>query len=168
MKKYTLVIAAVMMLFSSGYSQIGLKTIRGKVGVIMPEDPWDVGFDIGAAVDMGEITKNLHLVPNIAYWSSGYSLDLGYLGSYDIGLSNFQLGADVNYFFSDGLYAGGGLSMNFFGGDIDSDIKFGFDAMFGYIYKMKSFNIYTEARYNFISDFNTMEIVAGIEFPMGK
>ncbi len=169
MKKLFIIVLSVMLFSSFGYSQLGFKTIRAKVGVIMPEDPWETGFDIGGAVDLGELTKNLHLVPNLAYWSSSYTLDLGsYFGTYDISINNFQMGADVNYFFMDNLYGGGGLSLNFLGGDIDSEIRFGFDVLAGGIYRLKSFNIYAEARYNFISDFNTFELVAGVEFPLGK
>jgi hypothetical protein len=169
MKKSMMIILALVMFTSFGYSQLGFKSIRAKIGMVSPEDPYNMGFDIGAAADMGEITKNLHLVPSITYMSSGYTIDFGaWGGEQDFSLTNFQIGADVNYFLHKNIYAGGGVSVNFFGGDIGGSTEFGFDILAGGTYAMKNFNIFTEFKYNFISGFNNFELVAGIEFPMGK
>jgi len=128
---------------------------------------------------MGTITDNLGLVPSVAYWKSGYSF-----GSYDLGLSNIQIAADVHYHLPSvaGLYLGGGLSINFLSveyptidyttfaqtTDSESDTEFGFGFLGGYSFNMGNQNLFVEGKYNIISDLNTFEFVLGIMFDMKK
>ena len=169
MKKVLAMIIAVLMISGLVQSQdLSLKSIKPMLGVTFPESPWGTGFVIGADVDMGELTENLHLVPGIAYWSSSYTEDLGFLGTYDLTLSDFRIGADVHYYFPQvkGLYGGGGLSLNFFGSDGDGT-KVGVDFLAGYKMPLKSITLFGQGKYNIVSDFGSFELVVGAEFPLG-
>lgn len=179
MRRLFLVTALVVSVsFSSQLSaaDLGFKGIAPKIGIIMPEGSWDTGFMGAVAVDMGEITNNLNLFPLLGYWSSKYDF-----GTDKITLSNFQIGADVHYSIKDvkGLYAGGGLSLNFISWDIPgysiyfpgeslSETKFGLDFLAGYMIPVGSLLGFAEAKYNLISDFNTFEITIGVYFDMAK
>lgn len=180
MKKLLMVLSIVLLLTTYSFGQnLGLNAIAPKVGVIMPEDPWDTGFLVGAQADMGTVAENLGLFPFVAYWSSGYDL----LGV-DLTLSNIQIGADVHYAVPNvqGLYAGGGLSFNILSiefpsynyltgestTDSDSESKIGFGFLAGYEIQLGGNAGFVEAKYNIISDLNTLEIAAGIYFDMTK
>jgi len=185
MRKLTFLFVLVG-LFSFSFGQgIGFKAIGPKLGAIFPEDPWSTGFLVGVDVDLGELTENLHLVPNAAYWSSKYDWD----GS-DLTLSNIQIGADVHYFLPSvqGLFIGGGLGLNILsvdvpeyryydpysgtytttGGGSDSETKIGFGALAGYQMPIGNMTGFAKAKYNIISDLNTFELVVGVMFDMAK
>lgn len=160
MKKISIVLVLLLVAASFGYSQgLGLKSVKPKIGLIFPKSPWETGFNVGAGVDLGEVTSNLHLVPSLAYWHSSVNT---------FGLSNFQLAADVEYYLQNvkGLYFGGGISVNFFSGDIDSVTRFGLGFLGGYKFPLESVTLFGQAKYNVISDFNTFELVIGAEFPL--
>ncbi len=157
-------------------ADLGFKGIAPKIGIIMPEGSWDTGFIGAVAVDMGEITNNLNLFPLLGYWSSGYDF-----GTEKVSLSNFQIGADVHYSIEQvkGLYAGGGLSVNFLSWDIPglslyysggsfSETEFGLNFLGGYMMPVGNLLGFAEAKYNLISDFNTFEITIGVYFDMVK
>ena len=164
-------------------AELGLKAIAPQVGLVMPEDPWDTGFHVGAKANMGELTEGLGLYPYVGYWSSGYSYS--YLAaSEDISLSNIQIGADAHYHLADveGLYFGGGVSLNFLKMDIptvdpftgqattisDSNTEFGIGLLAGYELPIGSNLGFVQGKYNIISDFNTLELTVGIYFKTGK
>jgi hypothetical protein len=153
---------------------LGLKGIAPKVGLVLPEDPWNAGLFLGASADMGEITDNITLNPFVAYWNSGYDA----FGA-DISLSNIQLGADVHYIFPDieGLYAGGGLSLNIisfnypdeynvFGDASTSDTEIGIGLKGGYMMEISDLLGFAEAKYNIISNLNTIELAVGLYFDL--
>lgn len=169
MKKILVMMFAVIMISSVAQAQkLGLYSVRPMVGVTFPEDPWNTGFVIGADVDMGELMENVHLVPGFAYWSSSYSVDLGVFGgTFDVSLSDFRVGADAFYYVPSvkGLYAGGGLSLNFFGSDTEGT-EFGIDFVAGYELPMKSFTLFGQGKYNIVSDFSSLELVVGAQFPL--
>ena len=176
MKKLSLVLFIILFAtLSVNASGLGLYSIAPKVGVIMPEDPWKTGFMFGAEADLGEITENLHLVPVFGYWSSKYDFS-----GADLTLSNIQIGGDVHYFIpsAKGLFVGGGIGLNFlsvdlptvtyfgqsYGGGSESETKFGFGFLAGYVIPLNNMQAFVKAKYNLISDFNTFEINAGVAF----
>lgn len=180
MKKLSLVLVLILFAtLSVNASGLGLYSIAPKVGVILPESPWNTGFMFGAEADLGELTENLHLVPVVGYWSSKYDL-----GGADLSLSNIQIGGDVHYFIpsAQGLFVGGGIGLNFLsvdlpsfsffgqtsGGGSDSQTKFGFGFLAGYMIPINSVQAFVKAKYNLISDFNTFEINAGVAFSLNK
>ena len=119
MRKTITITLLLLVLSSFTFAQgLGLKSITAKVGVILPEDPWDSGFQFGAKADMGEIAENFHLYPVFEYWSSS-------LGSLD--LTNIQIGAETHYAIENvkGLYVGAGLVLNFVSIDLPSTTVFG-------------------------------------------
>jgi opacity protein-like surface antigen len=178
MKKiYAVVLVMAVLFLSSPVSaaELGLKRLAGKVGVIFPKD-LGTGFMLGAAADMGELTENLTLVPLLSYWSSSKSES-----GFDYGISNFQIGADVQYAYKEvkGLYFGGGLSLNFLSFSYDvppeygpyyagstSDTKVGFDLLAGYEIPVGKNIGFANLKYNLISDMNTFMINVGVWFDM--
>ena len=160
---------------------IGLYSVGGRAGILLPEDPWDTGFFIGATANLGELTDNLQLHPNITYWSTGYSFEGVDL---DLSLSNIQIGGDVHYYLEDveGLFFGGGISLNFVSAEFasvnfftgesitesSSDTEFGFDILGGYEIPLGDNTGFVQARYNIISNLNTFEIGVGILFDLNR
>ena len=153
---------------------LGLKGVAPKVGLVLPEDPWNVGLFLGASADMGEIIDDITLNPFVAYWNSGYDIS-----GYSLNLSNFQIGADAHYMFPDieGLYAGGGLSLNilsfetpnFFGTSgtaSTSDTEIGIGLKGGYMMEVGDMLGFAEAKYNIVSNFNTLDLAVGIYFDL--
>jgi len=174
----TLVLAILFLTIPASASDIEFKRLGGKVGVIFPED-LGTGFMLGAAADMGEFTDNLSFVPLISYWKSNKSE-----GDFDYGISNIQIGADVQYYLKDvkGLYFGGGLSINFATFSFDypaeyqtflggtetstSETKVGIDLLAGYEIPIGKNNGFANVKYNLISDMNTFMINIGMWFDM--
>jgi hypothetical protein len=176
MKRFTFIVIAGFMLTTSAFSaDLGFKAAGAKVGMIIPASPWDVGFMVGGTSDMGELMDNLSLFPSLSYWNSGYSY-----GSYKLNLSNFQIAGDVHYYFKEvkGLYAGGGLSLNFitmqfpsfsyYGATSNSysetSTNVGIAFLGGYEMDISGFRAFAEAKYNLISDLSTLELVIGMYF----
>jgi hypothetical protein len=169
-------------------SDMGLKRINGQAGLLFPSTEnlsYGVGFLLGAGVDVGEITDNLHLVPSLSYWIM--SPEVEGASSLDASVSNFQIAVDLQYYLKDvkGLYFGGGLSLNFKSISIDypsevaqflgessasdSETDVGFGLLGGYeIPFNKSTTGFAHAKYNIISDLNTFAIVFGVWFDMKK
>jgi opacity protein-like surface antigen len=186
MKKLFTIMLLVLALgfITNGSAQgLGLKAIAPQLGLVMPEDPWDMGFHIGAKVNMGELAENLGLYPFLGYWSTKYSYsELGL--SEDMSLSNIQIGADAHYKIASaqGLYVGGGLSFNilsvdvpyynYFTGEVttksDSESKIGIGLLAGYELPLGSNLGFIQGKYNIISDFNTVELTVGMYFNLGK
>jgi hypothetical protein len=180
MKKALMAFSLLIIFGSSAFSQdMGLKSITAKAGILMPESPWDTGFQVGAKADFGQIANDINLVPFVEYWSSGY--DLAGFGSLD--MSNIKLGASAHYAVPSvkGLYAEAGLALNFLsidnpsftvfgitsGGGSTSDTKFGAVIVGGYELALGSMNGVIEAEYN-LTDLSAFEISFGIKFDMAK
>ena len=184
MRKMYVALTIILMFAAIAPAQdIGFHAIAPKVGVLFPEDPWDTGFLFGAKVNMGELSENLELQPFALYWTS--STDLFGI---DLSLTNIQIGGDVVYFLPnvEGLYAGGGLSINFlsfesgatffnpFTGQTESvtedvsDTKIGFGLVGGYEIPVGDNWAFIEGKYNIISDFNTFEIEVGYFFDLTR
>ena len=178
-----LLVLAFGFVTSSSAQGLGFKAIAPQIGLVMPEDPWDMGFHIGAKINMGELTKDLGLYPFVGYWSSKYTYDAFDLNE-DLKLSNIQIGADVHYHIAsmEGLYVGGGLSFNMLSIEFpsynpftlesttesDSESKIGFGLLAGYEMPFGSTTGFVQGKYNIISDLNTIELTVGMYFNLGK
>lgn len=177
MKKITLFLMFAVLCSTAFAGNIGLKSIMPKVGLAMPENG-DATFYLGVGANMGEITDNLDLVPFLGFWSNGESNSY-----YEWSYSDFQVGADVHYGIEsiDGLYAGGGLSLNFFTtkleskyddpyyGNLDSsttDTKIGFAVLSGYELPIAGKVAFAEVKYSLVDYFNTLEITIGVNFDL--
>ncbi|RMH60822.1 MAG: hypothetical protein D6677_12920 [Calditrichaeota bacterium] len=177
------VLSLFLVAISVNAQSLKLNTITAKGGVIMPESPWDTGFLVGAEADMGEVFNGFVLVPLVTYWSTGYT----YSGTtFDLSLSNIQLGADVHYSLDNvapGLYAGGGLAFNFLTSEYpvfnyttfqfdqtgsDTETKLGFAVLAGYNLKLGNMAGVVQGRYNIVDGFDTLELTLGILFDMAK
>ncbi len=181
MKKFTAILVFILALgvTAPAVSQdFGFNGIAPKVGLVLPEDPWEAGLFLGASADMGEITDNLSLNPFLAYWNSGYEVE-----GYEFDFSNIQIGADVHYMIPnvEGLYAGGGLSLNIlsfstpsidfggFGGvssATTSDTEIGIGLKGGYMLPLGDITGLAEVKYNIISNLNTIELAVGAYFDL--
>jgi hypothetical protein len=191
MKKVFLLVVVVSMLaytLPASASDMGLKRINGQAGLLFPSTEnlsYGVGFLLGAGVDVGEITDNLHLVPSLSYWIM--SPEVEGASSLDASVSNFQIAVDLQYYLKDveGLYFGGGLSLNFKSISIDyppevaqflgessasdSETDVGFALLGGYEMPFnKTTTGFAHLKYNIISDLNTFAIVFGVWFDMKK
>jgi opacity protein-like surface antigen len=178
-----LLVLAFGFITTSSAQGLGFKAIAPQLGLVMPEDPWDMGFAIGGVINMGELSTNLGLYPFVGYWSSKYTYDAFDL-SEDLTLSNIQIGADVHYSIASakGLYVGGGLSFNMLSvefpsynpvtfestTDSESDSKIGIGLLAGYEMPLGSNLGFIQGKYNLISDLNTLELTVGIYFNLGK
>ncbi len=172
----TILLALIMI--SASYGQgLGLKSITGKAGLIMPEDPWDSGFQIAAKADLGTIFEGVTLNPVVEYWNSGYSI-----GGFDYTLSNFQLGAEGHYAINNvkGLYLGAGLVLNFVSIDVPtfigfgntgttsvSNTDFGITVLGGYEFPLGGMTGVAEAKYN-LTDVGALALTFGVKFDMSK
>ena len=62
MKKLTMTVVLVLtcaMLFPVSAQKLGFNGVGVGAGVIMPEDPWDTGFNIAGYANMGVVVCNL-------------------------------------------------------------------------------------------------------------
>jgi hypothetical protein len=102
---------------ASANSDIGLKGIGVKVGLLVPEDPLDNTFTIGAVADLGTFIPQLHWDVSLQYWSAGYNQGI-FGANYDWSWSDIALKSTVRYFFpvKSNLepYLGGGIGMHFY------------------------------------------------------
>lgn len=171
MKKITLFVMLVVLCSTAFAGNLGLKSIAPTLGVAMPED-LDATFYLGVGVNMGEITENLELVPFLGFWSSSQK----YYGV-KVTNSDFIIGSDVHYKISqvEGLYAGGGLSLNFISYKLDNDIAYyddsgvtrlGIGLLGGYEFSIGGRTAFAELKYNIISHFNTLELKFGMNFDL--
>lgn len=185
MRKLYIALTIILLFVAIAPAQdLGLNAIAPKVGVLFPESPWDTGFLFGAKVNMGELSENLELQPFALYWTAGAS-EFGV----DLSLSNIQIGGDVVYFLPNvqGLYAGGGISINFLSFDFalpsffnpftgqteggttsESETRIGFGLVGGYEIPVGDNWAFVEAKYHIISDFNTFEIEVGYFFDLTR
>jgi len=151
-----------------------IKGVHVSGGVIFPEG-FGTGFNLGAGVDLGELAKQVHILPQISYWKASKE---------DHSMSNFVLALDMQYFVPEtfeGAYLGMGISYNFLSWDyffIDyapeyiekwdeaADSKIGFYPLLGYQRKLDMIIAFAEIKYNLISEFDTWQISIGAQYPI--
>ncbi len=195
MKKLVLVVMILAVSFCFA-GEFGLYKVAPTVGVIMPEDPWDMGLQIGAKANIGSVMDGkIGLFPVVSYWASKY--DFNGVTDLELKLSNIKIGLDAHYDLSEyftGLYAGAGLALNIVGTEypsIDYDItgytdygmpiydyktttdsnsesEIGISLLAGYNFELSGKPLFVEGRYDLIKNLNTLGVNVGMFFDMKK
>lgn len=195
MKKTLALLAVLFLVGSLGFAQsLGLHEVGGGVGFVSASVTGSgsgssseslSGFLIAAHANLGELAKDLTLVPDITYWST--SKDISGL---TWKLSDFAINANVHYAIEmEGAvkpYVGAGLGFNSmsstvalptytnpltgqtFGGNVTaSDSRIGINILAGANYKMNDqMSLFLEPRYVLASDFNHFQIKVGASWAM--
>ncbi len=188
MKNFFGVLVLLLVFVALGFGQgLGFKGVGGGVGFItasMDDGSGSTsslsGFLIAGHVDLGEITKDLTLVPDITYWSASKD---------PVKLSNFGINANVHYNFQSSSqlkpYVGAGLGYNSFsttvtipsfnvggftygGGTASSSAsRLGINILAGVNYKLNDMlSLVVEPRYVIASDFNHFTAKVGITYAL--
>lgn len=178
--KTTGLLVAIFFIQSFCFAQdgIGFKGIGGKLGFISPEA---IGSTIGFGVfaDLGNITPNIQLAANAGYWSKSTSsvssfrdLSLGAVGQYFFAVSNKL----VRPFAEAGLAFHGLKSetedADFFGQQQNFTVtnnKIGVDLGGGVLYQLSpQLDLLGQVKYRIVSNFNQLNINAGLLYRLGK
>jgi opacity protein-like surface antigen len=194
--KITLALVAVLLLIGSmGMAQsLGLNEVGGGVGYVSASLTGASssgsttesvgGFVIAVHANLGELAKDLSLVPEIQYWSASKDISGGTWK-----LSDFAINANVHYNIAmEGAvkpYVGAGLGFNSVSSTVTfpsytvagftfpgltvsgSDTKIGINLLAGANYKMNDkMTLFLEPRYVLMSDFNHFMIKVGASFAM--
>ncbi len=182
--KKSLVIILLISVTASFAADLGLYQVGPTLGFIMPEDPYDMGFQIGAKANIGSVMDGkIGLFPVVNYWrTSAEDFD-------DYTLSNIKIGIDAHYDLSEyveNLYAGAGLAMNVVGFSYtyphatwngnelvyedkeisDSDNELGISLLVGYNLEVSGKPTFLEGKYDMIDNLNTIGVKAGVYFDM--
>ncbi len=181
MKRYSYLIIALLciaMFVPASAQKIEFTGIGAKAGIVLPESPFDnLGLQFGANAYLGELSDGLYWVMGLNYWTVSNDEN-----GFDQTLSNFQIMEDVHYYLSgkpEGAFVGGGISYNLLSWEATVDLgflgtttistddsKIGFHPLAGYVFQLGEMNAFVEAKYNLISNFNTLDVVFGVNFDM--
>ena len=200
MKKIFAIVAATALISSLSFAQLALHDIGGGIGYVSvsfnsTSDQTLGGFLIAAHANLGDLAKDLNLVPDIEYFSTSKDVDGG-----TFKVSNFAINANVHYNFEmEGMikpYVGAGLGINFLsttasafcydsccivvdgitvypaqtigGGSITaSDTRLGINLIVGANYKLNDkMTLLLEPRYVIASDFDNFQIKAGVTWAL--
>jgi opacity protein-like surface antigen len=194
MKKIYAIAAVTALITSLSFGQqLGLHEIGGGIGYVSvsfnsTSDQTLGGFLIAAHANLGELAKDLTLVPDIEYFSTSKDVDGG-----TFKVSDFAINANVHYNFQmQGTikpYVGAGLGINFLsttasvtipGYSIDgftepaqtysataSDTRIGINLIVGANYKLNDkMTLLLEPRYVIASDFDNFQIKAGVSWAL--
>lgn len=150
---------------------LGFKGIGGSLGLVDPEDA-SSALALGLHVDAGQIVKNVHLIPNMQYWSVGTDV-----GAYSADLKDLAFATDVNIDFplQGGRftpYLGGGVGLNFLSFDStvpgvqsNNDTKLGLNVLGGMRNDvMPNLSLFGELRYSFVSNANQLKVLGGFTY----
>jgi opacity protein-like surface antigen len=190
MKKIFAVAAVTALVTSLSFAQqLGLHDIGGGIGYVSvsfnsTSDQTLGGFLIAAHANLGELAKDLTLVPDIQYFSTSKDIDGGTWK-----VSNFGINANVHYNFEmEGMvkpYVGAGLGLNFLSTTYSashfnpftgitqtesltgSDTRLGINLLVGANYKLNDkMTLLLEPRYVIASDFDNLQIKAGVTWAL--
>lgn len=172
MKHFITMVMSVLLLCGVSFSQnLGFHGVAAQAGLVVPgETGYTAGFVLGAKVNMGEIADKLTLMPLIQYHKPGFDVPAG---AGDPTVSIFVIGADVHYGINDQFYAGGGLNYNsvtlewnvpFFGKIDSGGSEIGISALGGYNLDLGGLPSAIEARYNIVSNYNSLVITLNVFF----
>jgi hypothetical protein len=142
---------------------MGFKAVAPQIGLMVPEDPFNTGFDVGAVVNLGEFYPNIGFYPGLLYWYGGG----------DISLSNFQITADIHYKIREfeGFYTGIAPTLNFLsskfeGGGSDSETRVGIGFFLGYEMPIQKNLAYAKVKFDLVKNLTTFKIDIGYFFDL--
>ena len=195
MRKIFAVAAATVLISSLSFAQLALHEIGGGVGYVSvsfnnagSSSQSLGGFLIAAHANLGELAKDLTLVPDIQYFSTSKDVDGG-----TFKVSDFAINANVHYNIAmEGMikpYAGAGLGINFLSSTASatvpgysngfitipaqtvsatgSDTRIGINLFVGANYKLNDqMTLLLEPRYVIESDFDNFQIKAGVTWTL--
>ena len=168
------VLLALFFVYTVPAQDMSIKGVRVSGGVIFPES-FGTGFNFGAGIDLGELAKQVHLLPRLSYWKASKE---------DHSMSNFVLALDMQYFIPElleGAYLGLGISYNFLNWDYSytdydpeevtkwdetADSRIGFYPLLGYQRKIDMVIAFAEIKYILISEFDTWQLLIGAQLPL--
>jgi len=189
MKRLLAAVVLVLAVVSMGFGQgFGFKGVGGGIGFISASmDDGNggssslSGFLIAAHADLGEITKDITLVPDITYWSASKD---------PLKLSDFSINVNAHYNIAvQGQfkpYVGAGLGYNSLSSEVEipsftipgfgtvgggtvsgSSSRLGINLLVGANYKLNDMlTLVIEPRYVIASDFNHFTAKVGITYAL--
>ena len=182
----SLILCAFIFSNASAQSNLVLKGVGAKIGLVDPEDI-DAVFQFGLFTDMGNITPSIALESYINFWSKTDDL----LGGGEVYVRDLVIGAKGKYLFSTANptirpYAGAGLGFHilksgvdiparYYGGSLlapaisedDTEIKVGLDMGTGISLDInQKWAIQGEAWYSIVSDISQLAIQVGILYSL--
>jgi|GEM_PF-1271353 len=193
MKKIFAIAAATALISSLSFAQLALHEIGGGIGYVSvsfnsTSSQTLGGFLIAAHANLGELAKDLTLVPDIQYFSTSKDVDGG-----TVKVGDFGINANVHYAIAmEGMvkpYVGGGLGINFLSttGSVTgpaydpitntfytktysstaSYTRLGINLLVGANYKLNDkMTLLLEPRYVIASDFDNFQIKAGVTWAL--
>ncbi|MGA7162265.1 MAG: outer membrane beta-barrel protein [Bacteroidota bacterium] len=195
MKKIFAVVVALVLTTSLGFGQLALHDIGGGIGYTSvsftsagSSSQSLGGFLIAAHANLGELTKDLTLVPDIEYFSTSATVNGG---TWKVG--DFGINANVHYNIEmEGMvkpYAGAGLGLNFFSTTASASgpaynpatqqfytttysvtgslTRLGINLFVGGNYKLNDkMTLFLEPRYVIASDVDNFQIKVGVTWAM--
>ncbi|HTY11269.1 MAG TPA: outer membrane beta-barrel protein [Bacteroidota bacterium] len=195
MKKFLALAAATLLFTSLSFGQLGLHDIGGGVGYVSvsftnagSSSQSLGGFLIAAHANLGDLAKDLNLVPDIQYFSTSTTVNGG---TWKVG--DFAINANVHYNFEmEGMikpYVGAGLGLDFFSTTASVTIpgystgfftvpsqtysatgsatRLGINLLVGANYKLNDkMSLLLEPRYVIASDLDNFQIKAGVTWAL--
>ncbi len=188
MKRLLTVAVVLLSVCTIGSAQLALKGVGGAIGYTSVSFAGTSteslgGFLIAAHADLGEITKDITLVPDITYWGTSKSVE-----GFDWKVSDFAINVNGHYNFQmEGMlkpYAGAGLGLNFLSSTINlptvttifgtyggsqstSYTRLGINLLAGVNYQLNDqLTLLLEPRYVLASDFNHFMIKVGATYAL--
>lgn len=157
---------------------IGLKGIGGKLGLISPEV---IGSTIGFGVfaDLGNITPNIQLSANADFWSKSFNsvssfrdISFGATGQYIFATPNTAIRPFAEAGLAFHALKNDVEGVNFLGQQQDfstSSTKIGVDLGGGVLYQLSpQLDLLGQLKYRIVSNFNQLNINAGVLYRLGK
>lgn len=184
MKRLTVfVVAAVMLIICAGsvsaQSDISVKGVGGKLGLVNVSDDVGTTIGFGGMVDLGTFAPNVHFMANVDYWSKSY--DEGVPGL-DASLRDIAFSGTVSYRFTGSSqsllpYVAGGIGLHLLSAKVEglgfdvseSDTKIGFHFGGGLLISSSSnMDFVVDGRYSIVSDASFLALQGGVIFKMGN
>ncbi len=176
MKRALTMTLLLIVLSSFSFAQgLGFQGIAAQAGLVIPTSTgYSAGVAFGAKVNMGEITKDITLMPLIQYHLPGFDEPTGSVG--DLSVSTLVIGADAHYPINQNTYVGGGLNYNIVTVEWEVDwlgsrrtydssgSEIGFSFLGGYNFNLGGYNSAIEGRYNLISGYNSLVVMLNVFF----
>lgn len=182
MKRFAMLVSVAMMLtmlvgFASAQTDISVKGVGGKLGLINVSDDVGTTIGLGGLVDFGTFAPNVHFMANVDYWSKSKDD-----GNAEVSLRDIAITSTVSYTFSGSNpkllpYVAGGLGLHLLNAKVkvgsfdesDSETKIGFHFGGGLlIASSQKMDFVVDGRYVIVEDADYLALQGGVIFKMGK